>query len=491
MATCANSMRLFGLPYQFLPSVDPRMKEVSSSIGYNFVDRIISDAPTAIIIPGKAKFLPNAKDKTGTGHALISAAAGNISSLISKLSGEENKKVDSLRYYDFESDYTEYMKYVNIMCRTVATFLELSEYIYDGDGKCALQSYDWRNYRWNAKSYSSAAGSVISTSWSSTLNAIKNLPSAIASGLKGTNAGSFVAETKGSGKSGILKTNNFVQFYIDPASSASQSMSNTTSQSVVKGAMDTASSTVREFQFLANSAGIKADEITQGAAEMTSAGLDALLEGTDSEIGKALNRILGLGTRIITGENIILPEVYQSSEYGIDYTIDIHLRAPYGNKFSVYMDVIAPLLHLIALVIPKQGTSNTYGSPFLVKAYYPGVFNCNLGIVESLQISRPSSEDAWSVDNLPTEIDVQIRIKDLYSDLSMSPSNDVDLFINNSSLIDYLATVAGLDLISPQLTTKISTMINAYTGAGRDIDDNVKSIINDKIEKAFSGFISL
>ena len=191
------------------------------------------------------------------------------------------------------------------------------------------------------------------------------------------------------------------------------------------------------------------------------------------------------------GENIILPEVYQSSEYGIDYTVDIHLRAPYGNKYSVYMDVIVPLLHLIALCVPKQGSSNTYGSPFLIKAYYPGVFNCNLGIVESLQITKPSSDDAWSVDGLPTEIDVQLRIKDLYSDLTMSPAKDISLFRNNTSLIDYLATISGLDLIKPQMESKISMLVANYSSAVRDIDDNAVSIVMDKIERTFSGFISL
>ena len=487
-AKCANNMRLFGLPYQFIESVDPRITAVSDIIGTNFVDKIITEAPTVIFIPGRAKFLPGTSDKVGTGHALLEAANNNVSPLLGK-----NSK-DKLRYYDFEERYTEYMNYVNIMCRTVATFLELTDRIQTVNGSDSLQSYDWRNYRWNAKSYSSGAGTILSSAWSSTLSTIINLPKAVASGLKGKTVSKVsTASNKVSDKGKNLPgTNNFVQVYVDPSSGASQSMSNATSQSQIKAAMDNASSLVKEFQFVTNASGAGSLGLDQ-LETLTENGLDALASsfGEGGGLSTVLNQIFSAGSSVVKGENIILPDVYQSSEYGIDYTVDIHLRAPYGNKYSVYMDVIVPLLHLIALCVPKQGSSNTYGSPFLIKAYYPGVFNCNLGIVESLQITKPSSEDAWSVDGLPTEIDVQLRIKDLYSDLSMSPSTDVSLFRNNTSLIDYLATISGLDLIQPQINNKMTMLVANYSAAVRDIDDNAVSLVMDKIERTFSGFISL
>lgn len=482
-AKCSNSMRLFGLPYQFIESVDPRLKDVSEIVGSNFIEKIITDAPTVMIIPGRAKFLPGNTNRTGTSHALLQAAKGEIGPLLNGLSNDAD---DVLRYYDFEETYTEYMHYVNIMCRTVAVFLELTDLI----NEQSLQQFDWRNYRWNMDSYHSGALSLGYYSWSSLLQNIMNTPSAIVSSLKGETIQTLTMETDSNGARGIVGTSNFVQFYVDPSSGSSQSMSNSTSQSQIKSAMDTASSTMKEFQFVANSAGIN----MSGMQELTESGLDALAEslgGGNGKFSTVMNQLLSAGKSVVKGENIILPEVYQGSEYGIDYTIDIHLRSPYGNKYSVFVDVIVPLLHLIALCIPKQSTSNTYGSPFLVKAYYPGVFNCNLGIVESLQISRPSSEDAYSIDGLPTEVDVQLRIKDLYSDLSMSPSTSPSLFRNNTSLIDYLATMSGLDLITPMNSKKFNMLITNYTASIADIDDNAKSILYDKIEKTFAGFTSL
>ena len=487
-AMISNNMRLFGLPYQFIESVDPRIESVSKIIGTNFVDRIITDAPTVMIIPGKAVFLPNADNKQGTSHALLKAAHGSTSSLIENLSTQKDKHI---RYYDFEESYNDYIKYVNIMCRTVAGFLELTETIQEGSNTVSLQSYNWKNYRWSSDKYSSKAGAVVQNVWKETVGSAVDLAKAVWGGLKGSSVHKVSLDDDNYHQQGITMTNNFVQFYIDPSSGSSHNMSNSVSQSQIKSSLDSASATVKEFQFVANTAGI---QMPEGLEQMTESGLDALtasLGGGDGPFGTVMSQLLGAGKSVVKGENIILPEIYQSSSSDMDYTIDIHLRSPYGNRYSVYMEVLVPLLHLIALTVPKQATANTFGSPFLVKAYCPGVFNINLGIIESMSISRPASEDCYSVDGLPTEVDVQLRIKDLYHDLSISSTNDRALFVNNTSLIDYLATLSGLDLIQPQISNKLRMNILNWAATIRDIDDNVESMILDKIERTFSGFITL
>ena len=54
-----NTMRLFGIPYQFIETVDPRIDGINTSIGYNYLTDITLSAPIAYIIPGKPIFLPN------------------------------------------------------------------------------------------------------------------------------------------------------------------------------------------------------------------------------------------------------------------------------------------------------------------------------------------------------------------------------------------------------------------------------------------------
>lgn len=495
---CSNNMRLFGLPYQFTETVDPRYAEVSSTVGKNFVESVIMDAPVLTIIPGKAVFLPGEDSGTraSLGSAFLQAADGdsNVLSNILNSKGSSDPS-EKLRFYDFEESYTEYMKYVNIMCRTVATFLKLGERIQTGQkGMISLQNYDWRNYRWNDLQYTSNAIGLTRSSFSSAVNSILNAPATIYNTFRGNPTAMSYDTNGGDGKGEIGTTHNFLQFYVDPSSGSSQTMQNSAEPSSIKSMLDTVGSRAKDLAWMADTMGANGTDLTASAADFVSnlgTGVVDKLSDENSAFGKNLKQIITAGTGVIKGENVILPDIYKSSEYGIDYTVDIHLRAPYGNKYSVYMDVIVPMLHLIGLVIPRQATTNTYGSPFLVKAYYPGCFNCNLGIVESLQITRPSSDDAWSNDGLPTEVDVQLRIKDLYSDLSMSPSNDPGLFRNNTSLVDYLATVSGLSLIEPQLSTKMSMILNSYSNAVMDIDDNIKSAVLDTWERKLSGFISL
>ena len=156
------------------------------------------------------------------------------------------------------------------------------------------------------------------------------------------------------------------------------------------------------------------------------------------------------------------------------------------------MNVLVPLFHLLALAIPKQSTANTYGSPFLIKAYYPGVFACNLGIVQQITIDKNSSGDSWTVDGFPNEIKVTLNIVDLYSDLSMTPSGDIVLFLSNSSLIEYIATACGINLVTPQLQNRLTTVITVVKQSfGNIIEDTVNIDILGGLENKIASMTGL
>lgn len=486
---CANNMRLFGLPYQFTSSVDPRYPGISSTVGRRFVDNIIMDAPTVYIIPGKPVFLPGKSDKKSTAGALVSASNNKFKNFKDILSDNPSEK---LRYYDFESDYSEYIKYVNVMCRAAAGFMEIHETINVKGKPVKFQQYDWKNYRWTAPYYTSGVVSGTANVFGKTVKKVKGLVKDITSTFRGGKQDTTGEEITIDDEVGIIEgfqTSNFVQFYVDPSSSAHEDASNATSPSQLKSAMDTASSQMKEFQFIANSAGLDMSGL-ENFTDSSMSALSSFLTGNGgSSIGNILSRIVTAGSTVIKGENIMIPEIYQNSDFNRDYSVTIHLKAPYGNKFGIYMDVIVPLIHLIALVIPKQSTANTYGSPFIIKAFFPGVFNCNLGIVTSIQIEKTVSSDSWTNDGLPNEVDVTLQIKDLYSELTMSPSTDPHLFVCNNSMIDYLSTICGLSLIQPQLKTKAKMIIGTYINALKDTPSNIKSGITDSMEKQFSKWL--
>ena len=508
-----KTMQLFGLPYQFLPSVDYRVDTVSDTIGRKFVQNIILDAPVATILPGEPSYLPGEKDKTSWTNAFIKAANGSFGELQS-LAGSK-KGTEDVKFYDFKTAYIEYMQYVNILCRTCATFLELKGKKYKINGKeVNFLTYDWKDYRWNGKPYRSTSAAVASATAKtvtkaakSLFNTLKDAGTAVFDTLTGKSSSTSssnkisvndkttkMSEEEQTTLEDLFKNVHFVQFYVDPESGVNENMTNSTTQSSLKGAFDSASSAMKEIAFMANSGGVDATSLQNlGDSMLTSLGnaLGGGIGALNSQAGTLVNRLLSTSSNIIKGENVIMPDIYSGSSYTKSYTLTIHLKALYGNIYSIYMDVLVPLMHLIALVLPKATTANTFSAPFLVKFYIPGICTCNMGIVESIQITKPTTTEAYNVDGLPTEMDVTLNIADLYSDLSMTPANNPILFVNNSSLVEYLGTICGLNLIEPQYTTKMTNLWNNIKNSITDIPDTVISKATEKMDDAIYSFTGL
>jgi hypothetical protein len=517
-----KNMRLFGLPYQFNESVDPRVDTLSPTIGRKFAENIVLDAPVISIIPGRPKFLAGeSKEKRQTmAQNLLSGASGSFDSIKSSINLILGKDTTDFKYYDFERSYIEYMKYVNILCRTCASFLEIDEKI-DGE---SCQQYDYRKYRWTTEKVHSISGKVTNAAGTAIKNKIstglkvltttkKNTGAAkIAEKYLGIDVGLTDTTVSNDGKSNLLNlgttanendddgvleellTNyNFVQFFIDRDMTFNESSTNETSQSMLSSAMDKADSMLKELSFLTNNVGLNDFQanLQEGVDSVKSGIQEAFgLNNSSSTIPNALNNILNLAGNVVRGENIVMPDIYQKSTYSKSYSFTVHLKSPYGTKFGYFMDICVPLMHLLGLALPKQATSNTYGSPFLIKAYCEGIFTCNLGMVTSISISK-GVNNAYSADGLPTEVDVSLEIADLYSDLSMTPQNNPTLFINNSSLIEYLATTCGLSLITPMLSKKLDMIVNTVTNSFSDVGNNIISGITEALDNLIMDFAGL
>ena len=690
-----RNMRLFGLPYQFTPLVDPRIKEVTGEIGRKYAENIMLDAPVITIIPGEPSFLPGTKKKQTITQNILNGGADNWESLRDMINSESNSK-NAYRYYDFKRAYTEYMKYVNILCRSCASFLELEDYGFTVDGKVKpFTQYDWRNYRWNTEEALNEAKvselvsnmrsdedtwSILMESMQSTVEAMTEAPeeeeyteedgdvdnnddnngienagednsntttstndnntstestgtanndegSTSSSVIKGyydkatdtyydmsgvhynkegepigedigeesfktkiesgeitevelpfniTNAledeeesidvigvnrsadrlidiyniteenpenrdkekeiDLYITDTmlssygvdgvKTYDENGVEVTNengevvlvptknfqygttssteentftdtvleyaeslltnfNFVQFYIDPGSSDSESLSNESGDSMLKSIFDNGSNMFKEMGFILNSGGIGTanNETMSKLQDFTSGAMQSLSDHlSGNALTGVLGRILSLSGNVVRGDNVIFPQVYQNSDYTKSYSFTVHLKSPYGNKLAYYLDICVPLMHLLALGIPRQSSANTYSAPFLVKAYVEGVFTCNMGLVENMTITRGANDSSMTIDGLPTEVDVNITLKDLYCELMMTPQSSPLLFINNTSLIEYLAVTCGISLITPNLTRKMEMIVSSFENAIFDIPKNVVSGANETLQ---------
>lgn len=518
------STRLFGMPYQFMSSVDPRVDSISSTLGIEYCRNIVSEAPILTIIPGHPKYLDGHEAKADEITSQFINANNSLNKLNGYLSGEKmetNYSKNQLKYYGFQDAYLEYMNYVNLMCRTAAGLLGISGRQVNN---VPLSKYDWKNYRYETTQYTVGALSVVEylndnffsaigqwagdriedvKKWlTETLDSLTGRAStATTSKVYSMNASLYDSLNGADGPRedvtyedslsnddkeqwwskfmDVLETNmNYVQFYIDPGS-FNENASNQTGSSTLENLLtNSAGTTLKEFQFIVNSSGASQEQLSQMATftEGTAQSLlNALNSSTTSNgiITPLLSRVANVGNNIISGDTMIFPQIYTGSEYSKGYNITITLKTPYGNKFSYYMDILVPLFHLVALTMPRQSTANTYSSPFIIKASIPGIMNCSLGIVDSITIDKNVSGEGLSVDGYPLEVKVGLNIKDLYSDLMITPSTDPALFVTNSGLMEYLAINCGLDLTRPDYATKINTYVGAAIEMANDIPANV------------------
>ena len=534
-----KNMRIFGLPYQFTDKVDPRFEDISTTVGRKYLKNILFASPIVTIIPGLPSYLPGSRDKQSTSSFLMSMGSDNftpvLNSGINEALGLEDG--ETFRYYDFKPAYTEYMTYVNILCRTLATFLDLRQTI---DG-VPLQEYDWRAYN-RSGMYSSVltnGAEQIGSTVKSTINKVKDKAY---TWYQETIKGSSTVSTDSNGnvekdengrpvmknvdttdvstttnKNGetvtttttkqvfndydmvyqtttedpeeeslndIFQTKNYVQFYIDPeASGSNDSFSNETAPSQLKSVFEKGQNMFKEIAFMTNSGGLAdgdaAKTIGSWADDMTDSLANAF---SGNSLTDFVSRFITVGKSVIKGANVIMPDIYQTSSHPTQYSLTVRLKNIYGTKFGFYMNIGVPLMHLLALAIPKQATANTYGSPFLIKASIEGNWATNLAIVNDLSINKTVNAEGWTADGLPNEVDVTMTVTDLYSDLSMSSQTNPGLFINNTSLLEFLANTCGLSLVNPSLQKKGEMVLSTFKNAITDVPANIYSMTAQELD---------
>lgn len=437
------STRLFGSPHQFLSSADVRVNS-KVDLGRKFIENIVAESPIVYILPGKTNFLPNTSNKRkkllkdffnkqGISDSTAKAALADIVS-------EENEE----RYFDFVSDHSHYIKIVNILCRVAAIYLGI------GEQKAPNTTTKYKYYNWENYKYFNITKEKDATN--------KSVFSKIGEKVK-----TDVEEQ-------IFGRGLYVPFYVEPSTSFSESASNSTTTSKMEGFFDQAEGLVKELSFLMDAAALGTantlkDNLTQD--------IKGIQEKLYSNSGDGFfTRLLGATSTTLSGGNMIFPEIWGDSAYNKSYSVTINLVSPYGDKESIYLNIIVPMMHLLAFSLPQQMNANAYSAPMIIKAFCKGWFSCDMGMVESISIEKGGNGDAWSVDGLPTQVKVQLSIKDLYTELSVPNSGSPSAFMQNQSMIDFLAVTCGVDITEPTFILKIKTMFAIFTNKLFDMPQN-------------------
>ena len=447
---------VFGLPYQFLPETDSRIPSSysadakdnysyrNSGIGNEFADRIVAKMPILFMAPGRPSFMTKySKDDK---EKILGFS-------IQRYSGDENGRLEDLidsdgRYYTFAHSISEYYNYVNPMCRIAARYLELHDFNLGGKFGRNLDSVDWGAF------------------------------------TVGTTAGI-----------GNITTFSHIPFYLDTDVTVSDSFNNGTTQSTLASTVNGISDLGRELQFLTGytSRALDSDWLQENAD--VSMHLQNIQDTVEGLLGSK-NFISNLSrhlTSVASGGRLIFPEIWNESNFSRSYNVKVKLVAPDCTKLSVFLNVLVPLFHLIGFVAPQSMSDNPNGftSPFLVRGIYKSFFNVDMGIITSMNVTR-GGNCMWTVDGLPTSVEVDFTIKDLYDVMAITPSSMSNWkydTLSNTAQMDYIANLCGINMYKPEIGRMISMWLVNGANKSLDLPRNIWRDINQSIGAGISGLL--
>lgn len=425
---------IYGIPYQFSENVDSKLD--GTTFGQYYADRVISRMPLLVLSPGKVSFMKASSD---------SDRATVIQQLVNSFNGADSDLTSFLttpgKYYTFEYDADDYWEYVNTMNQACATYLGIQ------DVKIKINNYEAKlaSFKWE-KAVSSDFGS-----W-------------------------------------LQSKEDFVTFYADSDSTTGEDFSNTTTQSMIAGTLNKSSDIGKEIRFLMGEHGVVNDFVNGETINKALDQIDQLagsLTGSESNIISQLSKEFAV---IATGGKLIFPEIWDDSSFTKDFDCKIKLRCPCPNPLGWFLDICVPLNHLLAFTMPRTPhgndiagqllssdvTANGYFSPFLVRGFYKGIASVDMGIVTSLRIDK-GKEGSWTVDGLPTEVDVSMTIKDLYTAMAMTPYKRHADLLNNTQYLSYLAFNCGVALNQPDVYKSVKLYGSVWN------TDIYKNIIKDTL----------
>ena len=389
---------IFGCPYQFMPEVDPREyfnDTVNDKPGVIYLDKIISRIPLLIMVPGEPVFLPDGSDDEKRFFLDLLNGADTSSSAGKTM--EETLTSKPIKYYGLKPMWDKYYRdFVDPMLNAVATFMNLRDVPYFGSD---LGSWSWEN----------------------------NLPNEL---------NIFSAYRGG------------VAFYLNAESSFSEGFNNSSTPSALLSKVNSLSDIGREINFIMGSRG---EGTTMGKIHDIGKDIGASAgETTQKMMPEGLLGALasGISSTVIQGGKLMFPEIWSDSSYSRDYSINLKLVSPDNDDYSILLNILAPLVHIIGLVAPHNVDVNGYISPFIVRVFYKGVFSCPMGLIQSVSFTK-GGEGNWSQSGLPTVVDVSISIKELYSTMSIGQSG-TGMEVNTSQM-DYLANLCGINIMEPDL----------------------------------------
>ena len=514
---------IFGTPYQFLPTTDCRVSANYTDnleiAGYEFAEKILSRMPLLYITPGNTSFMGGSTENAR--GMLIGQIASKESSAMSGDNAVMESSLETMlseyngKLYTIMPAYTEYFSYVNPLCRAGAIFLDIASSTLDtpvfGNKALDASSLTFENMNWGVcegqayeiwkEEEDTLAENVEDESEQNSSSEETQAETSEDTEPKKAKFEEDYSEYFKKDESVVkdfeqaLYYGNAIAFYINSEASFQDSFSNETTESSLSSTINALSDKAREIQFLLGTASSAVGEAFDK--------VDGTLSHIKTQINNIVDSVAGGNSifttiansvkTIVSGGRMLFPQIWSNSTFSKSYQISIKLTTPSTDRISWWLNIYVPLCHLMALVLPRSEYVNSYTTPFIIKAFYKGMFNIDMGIITEMTFTK-GKEGSWTKDALPTVVDVSFTIQDLYSAMGMTSTASMfkGLTLQNVAEMDYVANLCGININEPDvfrmvnlwcafnITNKVYDFIpNLSLGIEKSIGNSILSAYNN------------
>lgn len=245
----------------------------------------------------------------------------------------------------------------------------------------------------------------------------------------------------------------FAVFNVESTGSIGESFSSSFGSNPIESTFNSFSAKARNLGSLLSAA---TDVPIIGDAVKLAADAGAILV-SNSTFGFA-NPLLALAY----GVNVSMPKIWEASSASLPKSnYKIRLISPYGNAYSQLFNIYMPLSMILAASLPRATGSSSYVSPFFCETFDRGRNNIGLGMVDSVSITRGTSNLAFTRAGHPNAIDVEMSVANL--------DEIVALDVSPMGVIGKLATALSPDFSETPFTSYMNTIaaVDVYTLAFR------------------------
>ena len=262
----------------------------------------------------------------------------------------------------------------------------------------------------------------------------------------------------------------FATFRVDHTGSVDESFSSSTGESDLAATFNSTSAQIRQAKNSLAGGNIAGDNLIGAGVGAVINAVKGIAEGTLAAFN--LDGILAPGNAYAD-----IPEFWQNSSArmpSMSYSMD--LVSPYGDPLSRMMNIFIPLSMIIAAALPLSHGKQSYGSPFLCQVFDQGRAITRLGIVDSLQVSRGTSNLAFNKRKEFMAVNVTFTVKELSTVMHMPVGTGGSLdplkgFFDEDTLFsDYIGVLSSLSLgkswyLSEKIKIRALNKWREYQGA--------------------------